>query len=174
MIIPIRDLYGLKAQKAFRFGHSGLIVVIKGHEELFLEFSSSERRKACIALLEARMEEVRLREEAGEAHGLDQEMIETRIMEDLDESTAVVGRSTGPPVSPGPMFGSTTSTFLEFKPEPMRVTCLTIGSRGDVQPYIALCKGLQAEGHTTRIATHGEYKDWVEGVRLACFFLYTY
>jgi len=41
---------------------------------------------------------------------------------------------------------------------------LTIGSRGDVQPYIALCKGLQAEGHHTRIASHGEYKDWVEGV----------
>lgn len=172
MIIPIRDLYGLKAQKAFRFGHSGLIVVIKGHEELFLEFSSSKRRKACIALLEQRMEEIRLREEAGEVQEVDVQMIETRIMEDLDESTAVVGRSTGPSVSPNPMFGSTTSTFLEFKPEPMRVTCLTIGSRGDVQPYIALCKGLQAEGHTTRIATHGEYKDWVEGVRSAFFCLH--
>nr|XP_019049094.1 sterol 3-beta-glucosyltransferase [Kwoniella bestiolae CBS 10118]OCF28024.1 sterol 3-beta-glucosyltransferase [Kwoniella bestiolae CBS 10118] len=162
MIIPIKDLYGLKAQKAFRFGHSGLIVVIKGHEELFLEFSSSKRRKACVALLEERMEAVRLSGEKGEP---DQADIETRIMEDLDESLPVEQRTTNnvPPVSPSPLFGSTTSTFLEFKPEPMRVTCLTIGSRGDVQPYIALCKGLQAEGHTTRIATHGEYKDWVEG-----------
>ena len=170
MIIPIRDLYGLKGQKAFRFGHSGLIVVIKGHEELFLEFSSSKRRKACVALLEQRMEEVRLRGEHGRDHGdPDMEKIEARIMEDLDESSAVEPRSTGPPVSSSPLFGSTTSTFLEFKPEPMRVTCLTIGSRGDVQPYIALCKGLQAEGHTTRIATHGEYKDWVEGVNGLAF-----
>ncbi|KAK8865790.1 hypothetical protein IAR55_000937 [Kwoniella newhampshirensis] len=161
MIIPIRDLYGLKAQKAFRFGHSGLIVVIKGHEEIFLEFSSSRRRKACIALLEERMEEVRLSSERGEP---DQAKIDARIMEDLDESSPVdTTRTNVPPVSPSPLFGSTTSTFLEFKPEPMRITCLTIGSRGDVQPYIALCKGLQAEGHTTRIATHGEYKDWVEG-----------
>lgn len=166
MIIPIRDLYGLKGQKAFRFGHSGLIVVIKGHEELFFEFSSAKRRKACVALLEQRMEAVRLQEEDGAStpHDPDMQKIEARIMEDLDESTAVEPRSTGPPVSPDRLFGSTTSTFLEFKPESMRVTCLTIGSRGDVQPYIALCKGLQAEGHTTRIATHGEYKDWVEGV----------
>jgi sterol 3beta-glucosyltransferase len=40
---------------------------------------------------------------------------------------------------------------------------LTIGSRGDVQPYIALCKGLMKEGHTCRIASHAEYKDWIEG-----------
>lgn len=179
MIIPIRDLYGLKAQKAFRFGHSGLIVVIKGHEEVFLEFSSAKRRKACITLLEGLMEEVRVRSDKGEIDldDVDQDRIQARIMEDLDESTSVDDRGGGdkqygpgggmdriPQVSPSPLFGSTTSTFLEFKPEPMRITCLTIGSRGDVQPYIALCKGLQAEGHTTRIATHGEYKDWVEGV----------
>ena len=44
----------------------------------------------------------------------------------------------------------------------MHFTCLTIGSRGDVQPYIALAKGLIADGHKVRIATHGEFKDWVE------------
>ncbi|WVF70804.1 hypothetical protein IAT40_005598 [Kwoniella sp. CBS 6097] len=160
MIIPIKDLYGLKAQKAFRFGHSGLIIVIKGHEEVFLEFSSSRRRKACVALLEERMDAVR---SAGADDDSMSSDIKTRIMEDLDESAPLETRDNVPPVSPSPLFGSTTSTFLEFKPEPMRITCLTIGSRGDVQPYIALCKGLQAEGHTTRIATHGEYKDWVEG-----------
>lgn len=161
MIIPIRDLYGLKAQKAFRFGHSGLTVVIKGHEEIFIEFRSASRRKACIALLEERMEAVRL---SGENTIVDSHKIEARIMEDLDESTPVEPKSPWP-VSPSPLFGSTTSTsFLEFKPEPMKITCLTIGSRGDVQPYIALCKGLQAEGHITKIATHGEYKAWVEGV----------
>jgi sterol 3beta-glucosyltransferase len=163
MMIPIRDLYGLKAQKAFRFGHSGLIVVIKGHEEIFLEFSSSSRRKACVALLEERMEDVRIRSSSEPEQ--EDESIATRIMEDLDENTPMEARKSEVG-SPSMMFGSTTSTFLEFKPEPMRITCLTIGSRGDVQPYIALCKGLQAEGHTTRIASHGEYKDWVEGVSL--------
>lgn len=41
--------------------------------------------------------------------------------------------------------------------------CLTIGSRGDVQPYIALGLGLQKEGHRVTIVTHEEYKGWVEG-----------
>ncbi|KAJ7044079.1 glycosyltransferase family 1 protein [Mycena alexandri] len=40
--------------------------------------------------------------------------------------------------------------------------CLTIGSRGDVQPYIALGLGLMKEGHTVTIVTHEEYKPWVE------------
>jgi len=41
--------------------------------------------------------------------------------------------------------------------------CLTIGSRGDVQPYIALGMGLQKEGHKVTIVTHEEYKEWVTG-----------
>ncbi|KAG8929001.1 hypothetical protein FRC02_006129 [Tulasnella sp. 418] len=41
--------------------------------------------------------------------------------------------------------------------------CLTIGSRGDVQPYIALCLGLKEQGHDVTIVTHEEYKKWVEG-----------
>ncbi|EGF97640.1 family 1 glycosyltransferase [Melampsora larici-populina 98AG31] len=62
------------------------------------------------------------------------------------------------------MFQSTTSDFLNFKPNrTLHITCLTIGSRGDVQPYIALCNELAKDGHRTRIASHGEYKDWIEG-----------
>jgi len=44
--------------------------------------------------------------------------------------------------------------------------CLTIGSRGDVQPYIALGRGLQKEGHRVTIVTHEEYKEWVIGFGL--------
>lgn len=62
------------------------------------------------------------------------------------------------------MFQSTSSSFLNFKPqEKLHITCLTIGSRGDVQPYIALCNELAKDGHRTRIASHSEYKDWIEG-----------
>jgi sterol 3beta-glucosyltransferase len=44
--------------------------------------------------------------------------------------------------------------------------CLTIGSRGDVQPYIALGLGLKKEGHHVVIVTHDEYKEWIEGFGL--------
>jgi sterol 3beta-glucosyltransferase len=45
----------------------------------------------------------------------------------------------------------------------MHFMCLTIGSRGDIQPYIALGLGLKKEGHRVTIVTHEEYKEWVEG-----------
>lgn len=42
---------------------------------------------------------------------------------------------------------------------PRTFTCLTIGSRGDVQPYIALALRLQKDGHHVVIVTHGELTD---------------
>jgi sterol 3beta-glucosyltransferase len=42
---------------------------------------------------------------------------------------------------------------------PRTFTCLTIGSRGDVQPYIALGLRLKRDGHRVVIVTHGEYPD---------------
>jgi sterol 3beta-glucosyltransferase len=41
-------------------------------------------------------------------------------------------------------------------------TMLTIGSRGDVQPYIALGVRLMQDGHKCVIVTHEEFKDWIE------------
>ncbi|KAF7299097.1 Glycosyltransferase family 1 protein [Mycena indigotica] len=51
---------------------------------------------------------------------------------------------------------------LLVKSEKKHFVCLTIGSRGDVQPYIALGLGLMKEGHEVTIVTHDEYKPWVE------------
>jgi sterol 3beta-glucosyltransferase len=48
-------------------------------------------------------------------------------------------------------------------PPAMHITLMTIGTRGDVQPYIAFGKGLMRDGHKVRIATHLEYKNWIEG-----------
>jgi len=49
----------------------------------------------------------------------------------------------------------------------LHFVCLTIGSRGDVQPYIALGLGLKKEGHTVTIVTHEEYRDWIVGFGLS-------
>lgn len=44
---------------------------------------------------------------------------------------------------------------------PQRITLLTLGSRGDVQPYVALGKGLQSTGHLVRIATYETFRPFV-------------
>ena len=43
----------------------------------------------------------------------------------------------------------------------MRIVIFTIGSRGDVQPYVALAKGLRSAGHTVTVATHAQFEDLV-------------
>lgn len=49
----------------------------------------------------------------------------------------------------------------------MLITCLL--STGDVQPFIALGQELRASGHRIRIATHGNFKDFVESSKLEFF-----
>lgn len=168
MVLPIRDILALQPTKAYRFGHHGLVIIIKGHEELFFEFGNAERRAAFVSLLERQMEESRTQVATGE---VTVDRSEAIILEELEPSGLLENDKPRPPPEmitdslPAVMFTSQSSTFLSFKPErPMHFTCLTIGSRGDVQPYIALAKGLMADGHRVRIATHGEFKDWIQSV----------
>ncbi|QEC48336.1 glycosyltransferase family 1 protein [Baekduia soli] len=48
----------------------------------------------------------------------------------------------------------------------MRLTLLTVGSRGDVQPFVALGAGLARAGHEVRLATHPRYERLVTGAGL--------
>jgi UDP:flavonoid glycosyltransferase YjiC (YdhE family) len=40
----------------------------------------------------------------------------------------------------------------------MRIAIIAPGSRGDVQPYIALGKGLKKAGHVVRLVTHQNFE----------------
>lgn len=55
-----------------------------------------------------------------------------------------------------------TRTGWNTRLTPRRFTMLTIGSRGDVQPYIALALRLMEDGHQCVIVTHDEFKAWIE------------
>ena len=45
----------------------------------------------------------------------------------------------------------------------MRITIITVGSRGDVQPYVALGLALARSGHAVRLATHDEFEPFIRG-----------
>ncbi len=53
----------------------------------------------------------------------------------------------------------------------VRITILTAGTRGDVQPYIALGCGLRSAGHEVRLATCGPFREMVEAHGLEFRFL---
>ncbi|KAA8893965.1 hypothetical protein FN846DRAFT_1002396 [Sphaerosporella brunnea] len=176
MILPLKDIENVDKEKGFRFGYSGLVIVIRGHEEIFFEFGQADTRDDCCITLMHNIEDVRQLAESGfltqeERQGAEAAMKEHQVLQDarkedgaghdiqLPTNCEESGISEAPPI----VFDDPHGSILNFKPtEPMTITCLTIGSRGDVQPYIALCLGLMKDGHKTRIATHAEFKDWVE------------
>ncbi len=43
----------------------------------------------------------------------------------------------------------------------MKITILTVGSRGDVQPYVPLGQGLKAAGFEVQIATHEPFREFI-------------
>ncbi len=47
-----------------------------------------------------------------------------------------------------------------------RIVLTTIGTRGDVQPYMALGLGLKRAGYDVRLAAPENFKDWIEGAGL--------
>ncbi|KAF4981980.1 hypothetical protein FZEAL_2326 [Fusarium zealandicum] len=174
LILPLKDVETVHKEKGYRIGYYGLTVVIRGHEELFFEFPSTGIRDDCAVTLLQILETNRYLEKSGVLNQEEQEDEEAAIAErdalkearqdefadhdlELPRETSAVSNA------PTILFDDADASTLAFKPQhPMKITCLTIGSRGDVQPYIALCKGLLAEGHKPRIATHAEFQGWVE------------
>ena len=54
----------------------------------------------------------------------------------------------------------------------MNIGIFTYGTRGDVQPYIALALGLSDRGHNVTLAAPENFKELVEGFGLAFHPLY--
>lgn len=176
LVLPLKDVENVDKEKGFRFRFSGLVIVIRGHEELFFEFDNQEVRDDCAVTLLENLETIRDLQQSGlltredkeeaqlaqaehimlqEARRVDCNGHELRLPESADDPLH-------PQEAPSILFDDPRASILNFKPtESLRVTCLTIGSRGDVQPYIALCKGLLAEGHKPKIATHAEFESWI-------------
>ncbi|XP_004506587.1 sterol 3-beta-glucosyltransferase UGT80A2 [Cicer arietinum] len=52
------------------------------------------------------------------------------------------------------------ATDLDYIP-PLNIVMLIVGTRGDVQPFVAIGKRLQDYGHRVRLATHSNFKEFV-------------
>ncbi|KAL2415401.1 Sterol 3-beta-glucosyltransferase [Exophiala dermatitidis] len=177
VVLPLVDIENVDKEKGFRFGYHGLVLVIRGHEELFFEFSSAEHRDDCTVTLLHSLETVRYMAESGVLGQQDDDNAEVakkehRMLQEARRNSGGEPQLVLPDTAEtiyshdetsAVLFDDHRASMIQLRPpSSMRITCLTIGSRGDVQPYIALCKGLLAEGHKPRIATHAEFGPWVE------------
>ncbi|KAF9954550.1 Sterol 3-beta-glucosyltransferase [Mortierella alpina] len=161
VIVPLADVEQVDKNNGTRFYFHGLSILSKKDEEVFFEFSSRHTRNSVLDALRRRItpdaQERRKRHRAqaiAETPSIElDDPMESRVLDSLQYREE---HDRAEPMS--------LASHPGFKPSrPLHITCLTIGSRGDVQPYIAFCKRLMLDGHSCRIATHGEYKDWIEG-----------
>lgn len=191
MILPLKDIETCTKEKGMNLAYSGLVLSVKGHEELFLEFSSQKALEDCIMMILQQLERIHgnetwepkpyewginhaigvsrtrnrsfstTQESRISAGALNTKMASTRIENARlklfeDKINTAIGLDVPIILEDSPFFK------MEIKPSTsFNITLLTIGSRGDVQPYIALGKGLMAEGHKVTIATHDEFKPWI-------------
>ncbi|KAK3708966.1 Sterol 3-beta-glucosyltransferase [Vermiconidia calcicola] len=173
LVVPFKQIVNAGKEKGFRWGYPGMVLVIRGHEELFFDFGSQGVRDDCVVTVLRGLDVTRAaaesfiltdqEEQEAQDAALEHELLQDarkdnygvhdhKIPHDVDQKMA------GVPI----VFDDPSASVLDFRPKrSLRITCLTIGSRGDVQPYIALCKGLKAHGHHVKIATHTQFEGWV-------------
>ncbi|QPG77239.1 hypothetical protein FOA43_004646 [Brettanomyces nanus] len=168
MILPLSDIENASKEKGFRFGYSGLVVVIHGHEELFFEFFSESARDDCECQLLRQIDVLKGEPDhsAVSSSGVSQalstpddrpntnsariKLVESKLNDEIGADVPII-------------FEDHPLQRTEVRPvKPYRLTLLTIGSRGDVQPYIALGKALVKEGHSVKIVTHKEFGPWIK------------
>ncbi|KAG0151620.1 hypothetical protein CROQUDRAFT_56856 [Cronartium quercuum f. sp. fusiforme G11] len=154
--IPLIDIGLVSEASAFGFTRFGLAFEIAGAADIRLDFSSAAARDESMKALRCAVDLARARA--------------NRRQSSLpSQSTNPLGQM---PMQ-GPQISLSTDQIktlpaiisnvqLNQTVRPLRVVCMTIGSRGDVQPYISLAKQLQKDGHTVTIASHPEYRSWVE------------
>ncbi|EGW34416.1 uncharacterized protein SPAPADRAFT_149258 [Spathaspora passalidarum NRRL Y-27907] len=179
MIVPIFDIEAVKKEHGIRLAYSGIKIICKGREEMTLEFNLGSSRTDCYRVLcqqlnytndetndsiDRHIDDTEASSMNGDNYHIPSsleiarkriEMARIKMFE--DRLTTASGLDIPIMLEDSPFLKTEMKPSASYK-----ITLLTIGSRGDVQPYIALGKGLIKEGHKVRIATHGEFGPWIK------------
>lgn len=187
MILPLKNVINCSKKSGAMLHYSTLMIKMQGTEEYFLEFGNAKARNDCQSMILSQlakegyklplsdsaahmMHGFRGQEESEEEDFTLPSKTQTQVFE-LAKARVRAARlrlwedkiSSASGIDFPLILEDDPFAFTEVKSaKAFNITLLTIGSRGDVQPYIALGKGLLAEGHNVTIATHAEFQPWVE------------
>jgi sterol 3beta-glucosyltransferase len=114
MVLPIIDMIAVQRARAYRLGYHGLVIVVRGHEEIFFELSSRERRDGILDLLESQLEDARAQLKTSQHHS--KTRLEADALKELEASVKSAPLPAELVESSPIMFSSTTSSFVTFKP----------------------------------------------------------
>ncbi|SMN20140.1 similar to Saccharomyces cerevisiae YLR189C ATG26 UDP-glucose:sterol glucosyltransferase, conserved enzyme involved in synthesis of sterol glucoside membrane lipids [Maudiozyma saulgeensis] len=167
MILPISKIDTCYTEKSFRFSYFALVLVIRGHEELFIEFYTEASRDDMESILLDRIATLNSQSGSDGGNFQNDALVSTDAFIENNPSSAKLkffedkissnGFNVPLLIDQNPNVKVSIKTKRKY-----HIGLLTIGSRGDVQPYIALGKGLLKEGHIVTIITHGEFREFVE------------
>ncbi|CUM45828.1 Sterol 3-beta-glucosyltransferase [Debaryomyces fabryi] len=186
MILPLIDVDTCYEEKGSNIAYSGLVIVIRGYDELLMEFSVQKARDDCLAMILRQLEKNHGPGDESSSNNKNSED-DDQCLQKLPSSTDTTKSLAGIKLAQWRIENARLKLFedkinaaaglhvpiiledspfykTEIRPSTsFNFTLLTIGSRGDVQPYIALAKGLLAEGHNVTIATHSDFEEWIIG-----------
>lgn len=162
MVLPLVDVETCYKEKGFRFGYFVLVIVIHGHEELFFEFSTEVARDDIERILLKLLDNIYASSAEGSnissaSLGDVQHNPDSAKLKLFEDKINAEGFEVPLMIDENPHYKTSIKPNKSYK-----FGLLTIGSRGDVQPYIALGKGLIKEGHQVVIITHSGFRDFVE------------
>lgn len=178
--IPFRDIKAAERTKAFSWQYSGVRIHVMAHEDIVIEIKDEMKREQIMKAIQEKVETEA--EQTNESDRLANDQIDSsktgkvrqKIHKQPSTQTDILAlQERGKMITLKPSQINIAprtvnmDSSLNITVAPMRVHCLTIGSRGDVQPYVALCKRLQKDNHTCTIVSHEEYRQWVEGNGIA-------
>lgn len=185
MILPLKDIQKCEKNK-WHMRYYGISIKVRGGRELQIDFGRHKSRDDCRVMIMKQLKREGVRTIDGAVLSNEQsrcsslaESLDEQIDEDLrsikiDELAAAkvrLARLTLLEDKVSLAAGIEIPLILEDNPftatevqltKSFHIVFLTIGSRGDVQPYIALGLGLLKEGHRVTIATHSEFREWIE------------
>jgi sterol 3beta-glucosyltransferase len=126
--IPLKSLGNLKRTSAFGFHRFGLAIETLGAPDIRLDFTSKSTREEVIDGLKAAVQDLSSRDS-------------NRLQDFQPLSSREPGAVAEPNFSLPRCDKDTMSVLIGGAKinktiKPLRIVCLTIGSRGDVQPYI--------------------------------------
>ena len=150
-VIPIRDILTIEEVTHKLAVHVGLLVTTVDGRRLLFEFYDSNKRNLIKSMISEQL------------HGLVKSgtpSISTMNTALQDVLQDIHTNDTHFKITRNSSFNPINSDALIFH-KPLKIVFLTIGSRGDVQPFIALAIRFQKDGHECTIATHLEYKEWI-------------
>lgn len=162
MVLPLNNIDSIYNEKGFRFGYYGLVFVVHGNEELFFEFTSSSLRDDINELVTLRLNTIDVE---------DEKLLRSQATEDISSNISTNKIRFFEDSINNKAHQESVPLMLDYNPylqrsvapkKSLKFGLLTIGSRGDVQPYIALGQGLLKDGHKVIIITHQEFKGFVE------------